>query len=78
METSIFNDEKFLLYIKEKMNHKMEQAAEPIIKEALKKIEEEMRKELAANLISFMDSSFAVERYGQDIRIIIHGREDSK
>lgn len=53
------------------LNRQMLEAAEPIIQEALKRIEREMRQALAARLIGLIESNMSVERYGTDLRIVI-------
>lgn len=53
------------------LNRQMLEAAEPIIQEALKRIEREMRQALAARLIGLIESNMSFERYGTDLRIVI-------
>lgn len=53
------------------LNRQMLEAAEPIIQEALKRIEREMRQALAARLIGLIESNMYFERYGTDLRIVI-------
>lgn len=53
------------------LNRQMLEAAEPIIQEALKRIEREMRQALAARLIGLIESNMYFERHGTDLRIVI-------
>lgn len=73
MAQSFINNEVFKQYMIKKVNEELLIAAEPILQESLKKIEVEMRKQLATNLISLVEHSFSFERYGTDIRIIVSG-----
>ena len=69
--TSYIDTEKFTAHIKEGLNAAMVEAAEPLIKEALVKIEAEMRKNLASNLIAMLDADIVFDRLNTDIRILI-------
>lgn len=72
MAKSIIDEEQFLKHLKKHFNDAMIRAAEPLIEEALKKIEAEMKKELGSYLIGFIDSNLVMERMGTDLRIIIN------
>jgi len=50
------NTESFKESFLHEMNKSLERAAEPVIQEALKRVEIEMRKAMAANLISVVES----------------------
>jgi hypothetical protein len=53
------------------LNKAMTEAAEPLIQDALKKIEQKMRERMAQLLISFIQNDFVVERAGHEIRILV-------
>lgn len=53
------------------LNEELLAAAEPVIQDAVKKAEIEMRKRLAAEVIAMVESSVEVCRDGSDIRILI-------
>lgn len=53
------------------LNDAMLKAAEPILQQAMKDIEQEMRAKMASRLLAFIESNFAVERMGHDLRIVI-------
>lgn len=65
------DDENLLQAIRAQLNTQMLAAAEPIVQEALKKAEMEMRRRLAASLIAFIDSQFSVQRNGRDLIITV-------
>jgi len=71
MASGIINTDAFIKELGSKLNESMTKAAEPIIQRALQDIEVEMRKQLANNLIGFIDSNMSFERFGSDIRILI-------
>ena len=68
---SLINSTSFREQLLPTLNEAMLEAAEPIVIKALKDIEIRMRKQLASNLISFIDKSFSMETFGNEIRIII-------
>ena len=70
--SSWFNTETMLRDIGQQLNAQMLEAAEPIIKKALVEIEANMRKQLAASLISMLDTSYEVQRAGYVLRITVH------
>ena len=53
------------------INKNMTDMAEPLIKKAIKDIELEMRKSLAANLIALLSRDIVMDRMGQDIKIMV-------
>jgi len=57
--------------MKHVLNKKMEEAAEPLIQEALKDIEIKMRKEVASNLISIMENHTEFYMTGQTLVVKI-------
>jgi hypothetical protein len=69
--TSIINEGAFRDSIIKQLNADLLAAAEPILQEALKKIEVEMRAKMAQRLIAYMDNNFHIERNGMDLRIVI-------
>jgi hypothetical protein len=56
--TSVINERAFIELMKAQLNKSMLEAAEPLIKDALVRMEQAMRKDLAANLIAFIDREF--------------------
>lgn len=68
---SIINEGAFRESILKQLNADLLAAAEPILQEALKKIEVEMRAKMASRLIAYMDSNFHFERHGHDIRVVV-------
>lgn len=70
------DDANLLTALKAQLNQQMLDAAEPIVQEALKKIEVAMRQRLAAQLIAFIDTQFSMQRQGRDLVITI--RRDSE
>lgn len=71
MTTTTFDMVSLQKSLVSELNQQMLEAAEPIIQEALKRIEREMRQALAARLIGLIESNMSVERYGMDLRIVI-------
>lgn len=69
--TSLINHDAFTKYLHENLNKEMLAAAEPFINVALERAEAEMRRKLAQSLISVIEQSFSVERFGTDLRIIV-------
>lgn len=67
----LINVDELAKILGKELNKSMTEAAEPLLQDALKKIEQEMRKELAGRLISFIQNDFVFDRMGHDIRIII-------
>jgi hypothetical protein len=67
----IINDQGLSKILFEALNKELTIAAEPVIKEALREIEIKMRERMAACLISYLEQSFSVERFGKDLRIIV-------
>lgn len=65
--------ENFLRAIKEEMNEAMQRAAEPIIVEALKKVERAMRERMAVMLVSKIEAMYDMQRIGPDLRITVKG-----
>jgi len=59
----------------EALNKRMLEEAEPIIQETLKDIELKMRKNLAANLIQFMENNYDIEFDRQNINIRVRRQE---
>jgi len=68
----LLNEEAFVREMEQLIKVEMESAAEPIIQKALIDIEKELRKGLAKVVVGAIESSFNVERYGQDLRIMVY------
>lgn len=69
MMASIINDELFAQQMRQVLNDEMLRAAEPVLQKALKDIETEMRKKLAALVVGVVDRSYRLSRDGQSIVI---------
>lgn len=67
---SFINSELFLQRIREQINGEMLAAAEPLIKEAMEKIERQMRTTLAARLIGSIEQS--THFYERENHLVIH------
>jgi hypothetical protein len=59
----------------DQMNKEISAIAEPIMQEALTKIQEEMRKRLGSIAIVLMQRHFSVERFGDELRIVVQVKE---
>jgi len=71
MKTTLINSDAAVELLRDKLNEGLLAAAEPAIKKAMEDIEKELRKRLGEMLISVIDSSYAVERFGTDLRITV-------
>lgn len=71
MSISIERDESFLTILKAQLVVEMKKAAEPVLQQALKEAESAMRERLAACLISHIESTVSMQRYGHELRIVI-------
>ena len=69
MSTNWINAENMAKALKEQMNKEMLEAAEPIIQQAVKNAEKEMRFRLSAMIVSLVENRFDVFRDGRDICI---------
>jgi len=70
MVTTFINSDLLLKHLREQLNAQMAAAAEPLIKEAVEKIEREMRVNLASNLISLIEGQ--VHLYDNTSHLAIH------
>lgn len=76
MSKSIINSEVFFEHLRLQLNEQMMKAAEPLIAEALAKIELEVRTKLAACLIGLVEQRTMF--YEQEDHLVIHiNRENS-
>ena len=78
MKTNFIDTEAFSKYLLQNINKQMLEAAEPILQEALKKLEIRMREKLATNIISLIEQNYSVERCGNDIRIMVSQPQSQK
>ncbi len=62
----------FERHLKIALNDAMLKAAEPLIAAALVEVEREMRKAVAARLISLVDRTYSVDRNRDDLHIVVH------
>lgn len=69
--SKFINDAQFCRHLKEVMNEELIAAAEPVIAEAIAKVEVELRKRLGTMLIAMIDQNFTMDRIGPDLRIVI-------
>lgn len=76
MAQDLINSDAAIELLRRKMNIEMMTAAEPVIKKALEDIEITMRRKLGAMIIATINSSFSVERYGNDLRILVKHQQD--
>jgi len=65
------NNDLFTKQLIAAINAQIVAAAEPIIQEALKQAEIEMRKKLAVIVVGMMEKNYSMERFGNDLRIIV-------
>lgn len=77
--SSFINEELFVKQMRATLNEQMIQAAEPLVKQALGKVEVEMRKRLAEMLVSAVSTSYSLERDGRDIVVRVRmGEHDAR
>lgn len=67
--TAFIDEDRLRASLAKIMADEMMEAAEPIIQQAVKDAEKEMRRRLGAMIISQIDSNFDVTRSAQDIVI---------
>lgn len=70
----IHTEENFDVLLKEALNHAMLKAAEPIIQQALRDAEREMREKLAQRLIGLIEQNISIQRMGRDL--VIHLKQE--
>lgn len=68
---SIINHENLLQKLHIDLNKEMMEAAEPFIQESLRKIEIEMRKKLAQNLIALIEYNVSFRTNTNEIYIVV-------
>lgn len=71
MTDTIINEKYFKEYLGAELNEAMTVAAEPMIQEALKKIEAKMRSALAERLVSRIKSDYDIRYRGEILEIRI-------
>jgi hypothetical protein len=71
LTNSWVDGDKMLAVMKNQMNDEMMKAAEPVIKKAVEEAEKEMRRSLACMFIAIIDKGFSMDRYGDDLRILV-------
>jgi len=74
-DTTILNTEGFKNVMFDILNKEMLEAAEPVIQEALKKAEKEMRAKLAQKIISVIESDYSIEKMQNRIVITVKQAE---
>jgi len=70
---------QLLTFLTEALAEDIKRETETIIKKAVEDCEKEMRASLGKIIFAFAERSLAVERYGEDLRIIIkhqYGKKD--
>ncbi len=72
MAQVLFESEAFQNSIVDGLNAAMLRAVEPLVQQALRDIEETMRGELAARLISTIQRDFVMSFHGQEMRIVLN------
>ncbi len=69
MSNRLINKDYFEKFFAAELLESMKDAAEPIIKKALRDAEERMRKDLAAHLISKIQTDYSIEYQGNILEI---------
>lgn len=69
---TFFDEKRFLDALSDRLSTEMIVAAEPLVKEAVRKAEVEMRKRLAEMVVGMVASSYDVYRDGQNLMIRVH------
>lgn len=77
MASTWINTDNMLRDLMAQMNKEMQAAAEPVIRTAIEDAEKEMRKRLGAMFVALIDHSFSVERFGNDLRILVKHDKDT-
>jgi len=65
------NDQQFTQYIMDGLNKGLKEVGEAAIQAALKDIEGKMKEKLAVMVVSLIDCSFSLERFGHELRIVV-------
>lgn len=63
----------FLRSLKNYMNEALMETAEPLIQEAMQKVEKKMRERVAAMCISMLESNFDVHTHRNELHILVRG-----
>lgn len=66
------NEQVFFKQFQEVLNEDMKKAAEPILQSALAEIEKRMRKELASNIVKFIEGNYSVMKRQHEIVITVN------
>lgn len=53
------------------LNEELKACAEPYLEKALEDIEKQLRQKIGSIVIGLLEHSFSVERYGDDIKILV-------
>jgi len=74
---SLINTEAFTEMLFSDLNKSMLEAAEPELQKALKAIEVTMRRDMAANIIGFIESNYSVQTMNNNIVITVRQAKGS-
>lgn len=72
MASIVINPDSAMRILKDQMNAELMAAAEPAIQEAVKQVEQEVRKRFGALVVSLIEQQFSVCRNGTDLHIVVH------
>jgi len=70
-ETAIDTEEAFLTSLRRSMQRELTEALEPAIKEAIAKIEKDMRERLGSLVIRTLDMNYSVVQDSRELRITV-------
>lgn len=69
----ILNSDNVLRALQAQLTAEMQAAAEPLIQQAIKDAEVVIRKRTAAMLVGMVEKTVSMQRFGQDLRIVVEG-----
>lgn len=72
MSSSFISEKAMVDALRARLNNDMLKAAEPVLQEALAKVEREMRASLAKNVVALIESTVDVYRDGRYLMIRIN------
>ena len=74
MNTKTFiHADNALARLKAEMSFEMQRAAEPVIQQAIAQAEKAIRERVAEMCIALIAKDFSMERFGEDLRIVVRG-----
>lgn len=75
MSQTLINHDQVALLLKKRINEEMRGVAEPIIEQAMMDIRQAMINKLGSIAVSLVEKRTTIDRFGDDLRIIIDHRE---